>query len=75
LAAQISPAEKRAILRRPTTDLTAFDLYIRAKDLSLRSPFTNTGKKDLLEAADLLNQAVSRDPGVFPRVLPACLHS
>jgi TolB-like protein/DNA-binding winged helix-turn-helix (wHTH) protein/Tfp pilus assembly protein PilF len=65
LAAQISPAEKRAILRRPTADLTAFDLYIRAKDLSLRSPFTNTGKKDLLEAADLLNQAVSRDPAFF----------
>src|SRR6266511_1246103 len=65
LAAQISPAEKRAILRRPTADLTAFDLYIRAKDLSLRSPFTNSGKKDLLEAADLLNQAVTRDPAFF----------
>ena len=65
LAAQISPAEKRAILRRPTADLTAFDLYIRAKDLSLRSPFTNTGKRDLLEAADLLKQAVTRDPAFF----------
>jgi TolB-like protein/DNA-binding winged helix-turn-helix (wHTH) protein/Tfp pilus assembly protein PilF len=65
LAAQISPAEKRAILRRPTADLTAFDLYIRAKDLSVRSPFTNSGKKDLLEAADLLNQAVTRDPAFF----------
>jgi TolB-like protein/Tfp pilus assembly protein PilF len=65
LAAQISPAEKRAIQRRPTTDLTAFDLYIRAKDLSVRSPFTNSGKKDLLEAADLLNQAVTRDPAFF----------
>jgi len=65
LAAQISPAEKRAILRRPTADLIAFNLYIRAKDLSLRSPFTNTGKKDLLEAADLLNQAIAKDPAFF----------
>ena len=65
LAAQISPAEKRAIQRRPTADLTAFDLYIHAKDLSVRSPFTNSGKKDLLEAADLLNQAVTRDPAFF----------
>jgi serine/threonine-protein kinase len=65
LAAQISPAEKRAIQRPPTTDLTAFDLYTRAKDLSLRSPFTNSGKKDLLEAADLLNEAVTRDPVFF----------
>jgi TolB-like protein/DNA-binding winged helix-turn-helix (wHTH) protein len=65
LGAKISPAERRVIQRAPTSDLTAFDLYIRAKDLSLRSPFTNSGKKDLLEAADLLNQAVTRDPAFF----------
>jgi serine/threonine-protein kinase len=65
LYAKISPAEKRAIERPPTADLTAFDLYTHAKDLSLRSPFTNTGKKDLLQAADLLNQALARDPAFF----------
>jgi TolB-like protein/DNA-binding winged helix-turn-helix (wHTH) protein/Tfp pilus assembly protein PilF len=65
LHAKISPAEKRAIERPPTADLTAFDLYTRAKDLSLRAPFTNSGKKDLLEAADLLNQALARDPAFF----------
>lgn len=65
LYARISPAEKRAIERAPTTDLTAFDLYTRAKDLSLRSPFTNTGKGDLLQAADLLNEAIARDPAFF----------
>jgi serine/threonine-protein kinase len=65
LYAKISPAEKLAIERPPTTDLAAFDLYTSAKDLSLRSPFTNTGKKDLLQAADLLNQAVARDPAFF----------
>jgi TolB-like protein/DNA-binding winged helix-turn-helix (wHTH) protein/Tfp pilus assembly protein PilF len=65
LHAKISPAEKRAIERPPTADLTAFDLYTRAKDLSLRAPFTNRGKKDLLQAADLLNQALARDPAFF----------
>jgi len=65
LYAKISPAEKRAIERPPTADLTAFDLYTHAKDLSLRSPFTNRGGKDLLLAADLLNQAVARDPSFF----------
>jgi TolB-like protein/DNA-binding winged helix-turn-helix (wHTH) protein/Tfp pilus assembly protein PilF len=65
LYAEISPAEKRAIERAPTADLAAFDLYTRAKDLSQRSPFTNTGKKDLLQAADLLNQAIARDPEFF----------
>jgi serine/threonine-protein kinase len=65
LYAKISPAEKLAIERPPTTDLTAFDLYTRAKDLSLRSPFTDTGKGDLLEAAELLNEAIARDPAFF----------
>ena len=65
LYAKISPAEKLAIERPPTADLTAFDLYTRAKDLSLRSPFANTGKRDLLQAADLLNQALARDPAFF----------
>jgi TolB-like protein/DNA-binding winged helix-turn-helix (wHTH) protein len=65
LYVKISPAEKLDIERPPTTDLTAFDLYTRAKDLSLRAPFTNSGKKDLLQAADLLNQAVTRDPAFF----------
>jgi TolB-like protein/DNA-binding winged helix-turn-helix (wHTH) protein/Tfp pilus assembly protein PilF len=63
LYAKISPTEKLAMERSPTADIAAFDLYTRAKDLSLRSPFTN--KKDLLQAADLLNQAVARDPAFF----------
>jgi len=65
LAVRISPAEKRAIQRPPTTDLTAFDLYARAKSLSPPAFFSNAGQKDLLEAIDLLNKAVSRDPTFF----------
>jgi TolB-like protein/lipopolysaccharide biosynthesis regulator YciM len=65
LYAKISPAEQRAIERPPTADVTAFDLYTQAKDLSLRAPFTNSGQRDLLQAADLLNQALVRDPSFF----------
>ncbi|MFL6501821.1 MAG: winged helix-turn-helix domain-containing protein, partial [Candidatus Udaeobacter sp.] len=65
LAVQISPAEKRAIQRPPTTDLTAFDLYMRAKSLSPPAFFSSAGKTDLLAAIELLNQAVSRDPTFF----------
>jgi serine/threonine-protein kinase len=65
LYAKISPAEKVAIERAPTADLNAFDLYTRARSLSLPAFFSNTGKKDLLEAVDLLNQGVSRDPAFF----------
>ena len=65
LHAKISPNEKRDIERPPTADLNAFDLYTRAKSLSSPAFFSNAGKKDLLEAIDLLNKAVSRDPTFF----------
>jgi TolB-like protein/DNA-binding winged helix-turn-helix (wHTH) protein len=65
LYAKISPAEKLAIERPPTSNLTAFDLYTRARSLSLPAFYSNAGKKDLLESSDLLTQAVSRDPAFF----------
>ena len=65
LQAKLSPTEKSAIERPPTKDLTAFDLYTRAKNLWLMSWASATGKTDLLQATDLLNQAVTRDPAFF----------
>jgi len=65
LHAKISLAEKLSIERAPTADLNAFNLYTRAQSLSSPAFFSNAGKKDLLEAVDLLNQAVSRDPTFF----------
>jgi TolB-like protein/Flp pilus assembly protein TadD len=68
LHAKISPAERLAIERPPTADLTAFDLYNRAKNFLLtviNASNTNTGEEDLLQAADLLNQAVAHDPTFF----------
>jgi TolB-like protein/Tfp pilus assembly protein PilF/predicted Ser/Thr protein kinase len=65
LHAKISPAEKLSIERPPTADLTAYDLYIRAKNLFQMALFSNSGKEDLLQAANLLNEAVARDPSFF----------
>jgi serine/threonine protein kinase/tetratricopeptide (TPR) repeat protein len=65
LHAKISSAEKSAIERAPTADVGAFDLYARAKNLFLAATNSNSGKEDLLEAADLLNQALRRDPSYF----------
>jgi TolB-like protein/tRNA A-37 threonylcarbamoyl transferase component Bud32 len=65
LHAKISVAEKLSIEQPPTTDLIAFDLYTRAKNLFLAATNSNSGKEDLLEAADLLNQALARDPSYF----------
>src|SRR5205814_2432431 len=44
LHAKISPAEKQSIERPATADLTAFDLYTRAKNLFLKVSFSNSSK-------------------------------
>jgi TolB-like protein/Tfp pilus assembly protein PilF len=65
LHAKISPAEKLAIERQPTADLTAFDLYSRAKNLVALESYRTSGGANLRQAADLLNQAVAHDPTFF----------
>ena len=66
LQAKLSPGEKKAIERAPTDDITAFDLYTHAKNLLMRLG-GNLGdqKRIQLEAVDLLNEAVARDPAFF----------
>ncbi|HEX5489960.1 MAG TPA: protein kinase, partial [Candidatus Udaeobacter sp.] len=66
LGANISSAEKLAIHRPPTADLTAFNLFSRAKNLLLvETNFTTGAKPKFIEAIDLLNRAVDRDPAFF----------
>ena len=65
LHVKMSEDEKLAIERAPTTDITAFDLYTRAKDLHLTMSLSATATVDLLRAADLLNEAVARDSSFF----------
>ena len=64
LHAKISAAEKAAIRQPPTNDLAAYDLYVRAHNLLLTS-FSSAARPKLLQAADLLDQAVARDPLFF----------
>jgi serine/threonine protein kinase len=65
LQAKLSPAEKNAIERPPTSDVPAFDLYTRAKNLLLDTTLGSDNKTNLLQGAELLNQAVARDPSFF----------
>jgi serine/threonine-protein kinase len=60
LQASLSAREKTAIEQAPTNDVTAFELYARAEVLKRRD-----AKGNLLEAVDLLNQAVARDASYF----------
>src|SRR5262249_9371728 len=62
LQAKLSPNEKNAIERAPTSDISAFDLYAQANNLLVMIGRT---KAELLEAVDLLNQAVAHDPSFF----------
>jgi TolB-like protein/class 3 adenylate cyclase/Tfp pilus assembly protein PilF len=65
LQAKLSPTEKSAIEQPPTADVTAFDLYSRAKNLILSTTFSAVARPKLEQAVDLLNQAIARDPSFF----------
>ena len=66
LQAKLSPAEKKAIERPPTSDIPAFDLYTRGRNLILRTgSISAIERANTLQGIDLLNQAVARDPSFF----------
>ncbi|PYK98582.1 MAG: hypothetical protein DME32_13990, partial [Verrucomicrobia bacterium] len=61
LRAKVSAREKAAMQEWPTKDLVAYDLYVRARPV-IEWAGVRTKEKDLLQAVDLLNQAIARDP-------------
>jgi serine/threonine protein kinase/Tfp pilus assembly protein PilF len=62
LKSKLSPEEKAAIGQKPTADLVAHDLYIRAKTLIITSGFSTPAYESLTKAIRLLNQAIEHDP-------------
>ncbi len=62
LRAKISPAEKVAIAQPPTKDMIAYDLYRRALELKDRTRGAVNDREVLLQCAQLLDDAVARDP-------------
>jgi TolB-like protein/Flp pilus assembly protein TadD/tRNA A-37 threonylcarbamoyl transferase component Bud32 len=63
LHAKLSPEEKAAIEELPTSDLVAYDLYLKAKELMYNGRF-NPGRweRGVFKAVQLLDEAVTRDP-------------
>jgi TolB-like protein len=57
----LQAAETVRSANRPTNDLTAYDLYLRASAVTFRF-----SKEDLIEAARLLEEAIARDPRYGP---------
>src|SRR6266436_4650199 len=62
LQAKLSPKEKAAIEERPTKDLAAYDLYLRAKELIYQSYVNPFSKEGHFKAVQFLDQALGRDP-------------
>src|SRR5258705_8773694 len=58
LNAKVTATERLAIEEKPTNDLVAFELYSRANNIWGIS----WGRENALQAIDLLNQGVARDP-------------
>ena len=64
----LQAAEMRRSAARPTTDLTAYDLYLRA--LAVFFPIT---KERIVEALGLLEQAIAIDPHYGPALAWAAI--
>ena len=62
LQAKLSPQQKAAIEQRPTRDLVAFDLYLRAKQIVDSYLIADDVRAALLSALESLDQAIKRDP-------------
>jgi TolB-like protein/class 3 adenylate cyclase/Flp pilus assembly protein TadD len=62
LKSKLSPQEKAAIEQKPTADLAAHDLYVRAKTLIATAVYSTPLQEGLSEAVRMLNQAIERDP-------------
>ena len=62
LQVKMSLSEKAAIEKAPTTDLLAYDLYLRAQELFADTTDPIHAKEKLPQAAKLLDEAVTRDP-------------
>ena len=63
LRAKLSPREKATIEERPTNDLAAYDLYLKARRLRDEYVLNQSHEREnILEGIELLNQVVQRDP-------------
>src|SRR5882724_9852255 len=68
LQAKLSPQEKAVMHEKPTSDMAAYDLYLRATEIwrGLSTSSGSGGAEKVKEAIRLLDQGVSRDPTFVP---------
>ena len=68
LQAKLSPKEEAVVEAKPTNDLVAYDLYLRASefDRTRASSIGTGGAEGAKQEVQLLEQAVVRDPAFVP---------
>jgi TolB-like protein len=64
LQARLSPTEQARMDAQPTTDLPAYDFYLKAQEIA-RAGGANTAER-LIQQIGLLDQAIGRDPSFVP---------
>jgi TolB-like protein/Flp pilus assembly protein TadD len=65
LTAKLSPSEQKLIEQKPTENLAAYDLYLKAKAVINKAELSweiVSPTQPLIDSIDLLNQAVKSDP-------------
>ena len=68
LRAKLSPREEAVMHEKPTSDMAAYDLYLRAKEIwrNISTSSGSGGAEKVKEAIRLLDEAVRRDPNFVP---------
>jgi serine/threonine protein kinase/Flp pilus assembly protein TadD len=63
LRARLAPHERKDIEEKPTSDMEAYDLYLRAKELIANAEFYEIGdeRENLLSAINFLEEATRKD--------------
>ena len=67
LQAKLSPKEEAVVEAKPTKDMVAYDLYLRASEIgrNIASTIGTGGAEGAKQEVQLLDQAVTRDPAFF----------
>ncbi|MEY2560103.1 MAG: hypothetical protein QOG51_518, partial [Verrucomicrobiota bacterium] len=73
LQAQLSPKERTVLAARPTRDMVAYDLYLKAREIWRTIEYTDEERP--YRKLALLEQAIARDPTFVPALyLDARIH-
>jgi TolB-like protein/lipopolysaccharide biosynthesis regulator YciM len=66
LQARLSPKEKAEMEAKPTQDMVAYDLYLRAIEIDRNAVTSGPSVEPMQRAIPLLEEAVRRDPNFIP---------